>query len=363
MIFVALSLITLLCFVISSKESSKWSSFILIIAYALVFSMRDMNVADTEPYFDVYEGVIDPNMEVGYLFLNVLFRNWGVSFSGLLLFIAIFDLFIWYHYTKKTLRQNNILIPLFLFMSNMGMVYYGIVLRSGMASSIMMIPISYLMLSYETDSRLFRNKTFDFSKHIKIFLLFGFSLYFAGLFHQSVYVVIISLVLYYFPLSKQWQYIFLLFALVIGSIPSAPQIISSFVQPILLEGDLRMSGRFDREIVHGLSIYQIINVVIGCVYINLSKYINNPVKQGQYQLILNLYVVGVLLSGAFSFLVAGARIGHLLIFYEFFLPAILMQNVTNKVIKQKVLFVFIVIILINFARNFYGTPSLIHYLK
>ena len=363
MVFIALSLLTLLFFILNNKKSSKWPSVLLIIAYAIVFSMRDMEVADTEPYYDVYEGLIDPNMEIGYLFLNVVFKSWGFSFSGFLLIIAIFDLLFWYFCTKKALMQSNILIPLLLFMSNMGMIYYGIVLRSGMASSIMLVPITYVILSYETISSSLSINLLNLSKHVKLFLLFGVGLFFAGLFHQSAYIVIVALALYYIPLTKKWQHIFLILALVIGSIPSAPHYISSIVQPILLGGDLRMSGRFDREIVHGLSYYQIINVIIGLLYIYMAKYIENSVKQKQYQFILNLYVVGVFMSGAFSFLVAGARIGHLLIFYEFFLPAILMNNITNKAIQKKVFITFVVIVIINFARNFYGTPSLIDYLK
>lgn len=364
MIFIFLSLLTLLLYISTrNRPNSKWPSVLMVLTYVVVFSMRGMGVADTEPYYEVYTGFFDYGMEVGYLFLNLLFRNWGVTFRGFLFFVAIFDLFLWYHYTKKTLNQNNILIPLALFMSNMGMIYYGIVLRSGMANAIMMIPISYMLLLYESEGRPVYSSGKKIKILFKILFLFGGSLFVAGLFHQSIYVIIIAIVLYYFPFSKKVQYAFLVIALIIGSISFIPQLISSIVQPILEDLGMRMSDRLNRDVSQGISLYQIINVCIGFIYINWGKYIKDPGKQKQYQFILNIYIFGVFMSGAFSYLTAGSRIGHLLIFYEFFIPALLLSNVTNKVVCKKITLVILLIILFNFLRNFYGIPSLIDYIS
>lgn len=362
MVFIFLTIISYVIFLNTKlKPTSKFPTIILLIAYAIVFSMRTMQVADTEPYYDTYTGIIDPNMEIGFLYLNLLFRGWGVSFNQFLLIIAVFDLLLWYEFTRKTLKQNNLLIALILFMSSMGMLYYGIVLRSGMASSIMMIPISYLMLSYEKGEQSLQGLNSIWSTLKKI-LLFVLCLFVGGLFHQSVYIVIVALLLYYIPLGRKSQYILLFLALFVSSIPSVPQYISSIVQPILENLGLRMSDRFNREIVHGLSLYQVSNVIIGFLYIALSKYMKITTHQKQYQFILNLYVVGVFLSGAFSFLTAGARIGHLLIFYEFFLPALLLQDATDKKERRRILLTILFIVVLNFARNLYSTPSLIHYI-
>lgn len=362
MVFIFLTIISYVIFLNTKlKPASKFPTIILLIAYTIVFSMRTMQVADTEPYYDTYSGIIDPNMEIGFLYLNLLFRGWGVSFNQFLLIIAVFDLLLWYEFTKKTLKQNNLLIALILFMSNMGMLYYGIVLRSGMASSIMMIPISYLMLSYEKVERSLQGRNNIWSALLNI-LLFVLCLFVGGLFHQSVYIVIVALLLYYIPLGRKSQYILLFLALFVSSIPSVPQYISSIVQPILENLGLRMSGRFDRDMVQGLSLYQVSNVIIGCLYIALSKYMKITSHQKQYRFILSLYVVGVFLSGAFSFLTAGARIGHLLIFYEFFLPALLLQDATDKKERRRILLTILFIVVLNFARNLYGTPSLIHYI-
>lgn len=324
--------------------------------------MRAMDVADTEPYYDIYYGFIDPNMEIGYLYLNNVFRHWNLEFHYFLLIIAIFDLGLWAYFTQKTLCQKELLIPLAFFMSNMGMIYYGIVLRSGMASSIMMIPIYKMMVSYNQSQKMvysLSRKTID---NMKIIILFFVCIFFAGLFHQSVYVVIVALLLYYMPLTKKNQYIILFLALFVSAIPSMPQFISSNVQPLLEKFNLRMSSRFDREIIHGLSWYQILNVFFGFIYIRLSDTCRSISLQKQYQFILNLYIIGVFMSGAFSFLTAGARIGHLLIFYEFFLPALLLKEELNYQKRKKILSTFLFIIILNFARNLYGTPSLINYI-
>lgn len=363
MVFVFLSLITFIFYgVIRGKRASQNLSIILLIIYAIVFSMRALEVADTEPYYDIYYGYIDPNMEIGYLFLNDFFRHWKLEFHYFLLIIAVFDLCLWAYFTQKTLCQKNLLMPLALFMSNMGMIYYGIVLRSGMASSIMMIPIYKMMVSYNQSQEIIYSLPRRIIDNMKMIILFFVCIFFAGLFHQSVYVVIFALLLYYMPLTKKNQYIILFLALFLSAIPSIPQFISANVQPLLEKFDLRMSGRFDGEVIHGLSWYQIINVLFGFIYIRLSDTCRSTSLQKQYQFILNLYIIGVFMSEAFSFLTAGARIGHLLIFYEFFLPALLLKEELSFRRRKKILTIFLFMIVLNLARNLYGTPSLINYL-
>ena len=361
MIFILLSVLTLFYICINwSKRDPKLPSLFLILVYCIVFSNRSMDVADTIPYEEVFSGY-PHSMEIGYLFLNNFFNSLGWSFSNFLLLIAIFDFSLWYFCTRSVLKQNNILFALLFFMSNMGMNYYGIVLRSGMASSVMFVPLC-LMLNSFVDSNLTHGyKQGKINIAIIIIIFFSF-LFIGGLLHQSIYILIISLLLYFVPLRNSYRTLFLILALVITVIPSVPSFISHIVQPILASNDLRMSGRFDGDVETGLSYYQIINVIYGFMYMKWLSFIPDNIRVKQYCFILDIYVVGVFLSGAFSYLTAGSRIGHILIFYEFLMPAILISS--NKyIIKNPVVrYCMYAMIVLNFARNLYGTPSLINYI-
>lgn len=364
MIFIFLSFLIYLFYKKSGTSYSKsGQTCFFLFLYAAVFALRDMTVADTEPYYETYTGIIDPNMELGYLYINYLFSSSDISFRFFLFLVACFDLTLWFFCTKKILKQNNLLLALFVFMSNMGLLYYGIVLRAGMANAIMYIPLAMILFFLDGNEMSGLRIKDIFKKKIILFvLLYCLFLFLASLFHQSVFILVVALPLVILPLNDKIRYMILALAFLVYFYPGVFSWVVSIAQPFMEANELRGAYRLEGDVHSGVSYSQIINIIIGVIYIVFAKSITDERHKQQYNFVLNLYVLGVLVSGIFSFITAGTRLGHMLCFYDFLLPAIL-ANCLGDIKSLKRLYSFVLfLVFINLIRLYVTVPSLWEYL-
>lgn len=359
MVFVFLSIITFLCLMATrGRKNSLLPSIVILLLYIFTFTFRSMNVADTEPYKEMFLYGSD-YYEQGYIQLGNFLRESGFSFRGFLFAVAVIDVGIWAICTKKYINQKNLLYPIFFFFTYTGASDYGIVMRAGLADTFMYIVITYMLINYDKlplcsrqpgRSQLF---TSIFSlQSLWIFLIFVVGISISILFHQSAFVFVVVLLLYFMPLNNKIRYALLFSSLVIYLIPSVFTSLTGWIMPILEMEEIRFAGRMENkagEAVLGLN--QFFIVIMGVIYTYYTKYLKgNRYVYLQYSFILNIFIVGIVLAAMFSYITAGVRLGYMLIFFNFLLPTMLMKNMSDSQEKRRVFVVLIGIVVVNVVR-------------
>ncbi len=353
MVFFFLSLLTFLFLFKYKNKSGVKATVFLICLYLLVFTFRSFNVADTEPYYDIFLGDYSDSLEKGFVLVNQFFLNNGFSFRHLLFAIALFNLSIWFFCTKKILPNDNLLVSLLVFMSFAGVYNYGIILRASMADSIMLIAITAIMSSIEKDYK----RRGDWLVIIKTLCL----LLLAFFFHQTSIVLFFILIVYLFPLNNTIRLLLVLFSMCLFLFPGIATMATGRVSMFIQMNEMRLGNIEDYAGDVRIGLTNIYLAIVSFFYIYCSKFIVNIKERRKYSLVLDLYVIGVLLTALFSHIEAGVRLGLLLTFFEFLMPAILLRNV-NGSRRSTIISVVIVFVIMNIVKLLTNVPSLWYYL-
>lgn len=369
MIFIFLTAITLLFLLFTwKKRNSTMPTVLLLVSYIIVFTFRSMNVSDTEAYVLIFNNVYDVGIENGFKFVCNVLRGSGVSFRQFLFVIALFNITIWALCTRKILQQNNLLIPLLFFMSYSGIYTYGIILRASMAESIMLVAITYMFLHYNVVHSKNVNKQSNVLKHfsrklsLKIIVLFTLLYMLTFLFHQTALIFIVILIVYFVPLSSKIRYIISAFSLLVFLFPNVTSIISNYLMLFISTNDLRFSGYLSEAGTLELGITQTFWVISAFFYIHCTNYIQDEKNRNKYIFILNIFVIGVFFTALLSFVTAGVRVGLMLTFYEYLLPALLI-NYVKDTRKKRIVFIWTFFFVIaNCSKIFTSLTTLINYL-
>jgi len=369
MIFIFLTAITLLFLLFTwKKRNSTMPTVLLLVSYIIVFTFRSMNVSDTEAYALIFNNVYDVGIEKGFTFVCNVLRGFGVSFRQFLFVIALFNITIWTLCTRKILQQNNLLMSLLFFMSYSGIYTYGIILRASMAESIMLVAITYMFLHYNIVYSKNVSKQYNVLKlfwkklSFNIIILFTLLYLLTVLFHQTALIFFVILIVYFVPLNSKIRYIISVFSLLVFLFPNVTTIIANYLLLFISSNDLRFSGYLLEAGTLELGITQIIWVISAFFYIHCTNYILDENNRNKYIFILNIFIIGVFVTALLSFITAGVRVGMMLTFYEYLLPALLINYIIDTR-KRRIVFMWTLFFVIaNCSKIFTSLTTLIHYL-
>lgn len=331
------------------RSNIKGGIHIAILLFGLLFSMRNDLVPDTIPYRDLFNQNIslETSSEVGYLYLCYFFHNiLGTSFSQFLFVFTVIFMEIWCFITKKMLPGYQLPMLFIGFMSYFGLFYFGIVLRSSLA-----ILTVYWGL------------TFLIKKSIPGSIVFILSLGLAFLFHKTSIIFLLAFV----SLISYNKYI--LYTLI------GVAILAALTHPFAsIQGQLELflgaseefskynSYAMDETLNTGFDAIFTSYVLIGLVGVYMRKYIGNSERERViYNLLLNLYVIGILLDSVMSDFRAGGRLPMQFLYFEVIIVyMILFKNRKTAKLNAKPLY-FTLFVLAKLTLLLHRTPLLLNY--
>lgn len=339
--------LTIFCFYsyFSGHRNSRHIVQILIYTmFIIIFSSRSNDIPDTIPYREMFlKGVNSfDNVEIGYLRLNDALRNIGLSFFQYLLIIELF-LFITWEYTTK-LHFSRTLLPFIIFMSYMGLYFYGIVLRAAIGTTICYLALSIMLKHINTYTL------------ILYYLLVGLSM----TIHQSMLVFLFVPFLCFKKYNNYLLYFIVAISAIIpiiGLDKYIGQYFSYFISYFNLD-------RFDSYVENGsqnnntsYALTSIKYLLLSLTFIYCRKYI--ILNTTKYNFFLNIYILGFVLISNTYFITSGSRLAMCFLFFEFILVSFIY---TYSVLNKKFTYlIIVVVIMINIIALYRGTPSIFLY--
>ncbi len=345
MLIVATFIIALL----ACRSKHKSAIHIAILLFGILFSMRNDLVPDTIPYRELYNYNIssETSSEIGFLYLCYFFHNiLGLSFAQFLFIFTVSLMELWCYITKKMLPGYQLPMLFIGFMSYFGIFFFGIVLRSSLA-----ILTVYWGL------------TFLIKKSILGSIVFILSLGLAFLFHRTSIIFLLAFVC----LINYNKYI--LYTLI------GVAILAAITHPFAsIQGQLELflgaseefskynSYAMDETLNTGFDAIFTSYVLIGLVGVYMRKYIGGSEKERViYNLLLNLYVIGIMLDSVMADFRAGGRLPMQFLYFEVIVVyMILFRNKKIAKLNAKPLY-FMLFMMAKLTLLLHRTPLLLNY--
>lgn len=358
MIFVLLAVVTLICLNSTKGKGAAKVALFLSVLYILIFTFRDLDVDDTEAYLGMYNGDGTEFIEKGYIWLNEFVKDLGASFTQFLFMIALFNMTVWYVCTRKLFGATKMLLPLLVFMSFAGVYNYGIILRASITDTLMYTVVTMMLLNIDRFEGVRRGTP---KGPIIMTLIVIAVLALSFTIHQTSLVLILVLLLYLVPLNNLTRYSLVCFSLMLFVIPGLATLLTKPISLIITYNELRGGNHFDEDGTMQLGLTNVFLAMTSTFYIYNIKYIKSSVERRKYELVLDIFIAGVVITALFSYIRAGARLGILLMFFEFLIPSFLMRNIDRNHYKR-VMIVIVVIVMVNMLKLLTNVLSLWHYL-
>lgn len=318
--------------------------YLIYLWILLLFSFRGLTVPDTDNYIKYYYSPVNGG-ELEYLYsLMCEFANsLGLSFNVFLLLFQSILFFLWFKTTRKYF--DDIHLPFLVFLSFMGIYYFGIIIRSAMGMC-----MCYYALTY-----LFNNRSIK--GYFVYYLIVTLSLFF----HQAM------IVFYFLPffVLKYYSHKVLLIILLISVILPLTnfqvlivKVLEIFIKLFSVNKFLSYTQVHANLNFHGIySLTMIKYLLVAFLFIWLRPRVIK--KNDLYNLFLNIYVVGVFLIALTYFITAGNRLAYLFFFFEFVLVGILYEN--SNLPKKLVFFSALALSVLNYLNLISSIPSMISY--
>lgn len=308
------------------------SLFLCYFFILVLFSSRGDNVPDTTVYKNMYYGIEHNKFlqtEPLYLLINKFFLLLGFEFNSFLFFVLLFMIYLWHNSTKRILK--DIPLALLLFMSFVGIFFWGVVLRAALG-----LTISYLAFV------ILQNKQNKY-RYYYFYLLIAI----ATFFHYSIAIFAI------FPLfvnryySSSIFYCILLFLLFIPLI-NLQYLLSELLNSVLnIDIFNRFSGYMSDDDYYSnvYPIRYVKNIFLAFCFVRARGFIIH--NMNIYNYFLNIYIVGCILAMGLHFIGAGgSRLALNCFFFEFLLFCLIYQNSCFR--KKQILSLLFAFAAVNF---------------
>lgn len=344
-----LIIVTFIIALLICRSNIKGGIHIAILLFGFLFSMRNDLVPDTIPYRDLFNRNIslEVSAEIGYVYLCYFFHNvLGTSFGQFLFVFTVVFMEVWCLITKKILPSYKLPMLYMGFMSYFGIFYFGVVLRASVA-----IIIAYWGM------------TFLIKKSLSTSIVFILFLGFAFLFHKTSIIFLLAFVC----LINYNKYI--LYTLI------GVAILAAITHPFAsIQGQLELflgaseefskynSYAMDETLNTGFDAIFTSYVLIGLVGVYMRKYIGNSERERViYNLLLNLYVIGILLDSVMADFRAGGRLPMQFLYFEVIVVyMILFRNRKMAKLNAKPLY-FMLFMMAKLILLLHRTPLLLNY--
>lgn len=334
-------------FELLAKKTSKVVYWILTIMFAMICATRGTITQDTIPYIDAFNSVstnflyksaqdTPQGFELGYTVLmqisKIIFGNSYKIFFFIVVVINYFLLYISYKKLCKIINDKGKLIITFfcLYTSYFGVYYNAIVLRAGLAISLI-IYASVLLLD---------------KKYILVFCMLWLSIKM----HDSAILGILPIAILLFKLnfSKISYRVFLTVLLIIHVFQLNISFMYKMLPPItsfvMTHNSMQVfrSYLLNFSITEGISLKLIFFILIGYLF-TLFKFDTDELTFKKY---VNVYYFGLLIAVLFSGLDVFSRISDFcLVFYSIIMVLYLSKS---KLSKDKVVIIVSTITICNF---------------
>lgn len=328
----------------SIKHISKIFECIFILFFIILFSSRNSSIPDTDSYLKIYQNTSSyyNNIEIGFLTYNNFMRNIGFSFYQYLIISEVILFGIWIYVTKNIFNKNT--LPLIIFMSYMGLYFYGIVFRAAIATTLAYYAIYILIYK-------------NYKHKLIIYYLIIFT---TILIHQSMVLLLFIPLFAFKNIKSNYLYFILIISLIIPITGINKYILLLYSKVIDILDLNRFNNYIENTSIDNETSYALINikyVIIGVICVYSRKYI--VIKQNIYNFFMNIYILGIFILSTTYFITAGSRMAMTLLFFEFILVSFIYYY---SIYLKRISFIYIIILLsLNFIALFRGTPSLINY--
>lgn len=312
------------------KFSEKNLFWLFITVFVIIIGGRNISVPDTDQYLEFYQQTLSSSIldiplysyEIGFQLLTKILKlitnESSFFYFGIIVFINSYLLFKSFCHLKyiayqkesssdKLFYKINIQEFLLLYFSYWGLYYTGIVLRAGIAISILIYISTLLCASY-----------ISLKKWLAIFLLAIVSCFF----HITALLGIVALIVFYISKKMTMRSYLLLFLLICVILFGR---ISFWIVDILDKNMPMIFSLIEDTNLAKLQAYSNIDASIKvsyrflfCLVIGLFLIMCKRMP-GYYYKYLNVYIVGLFLGALFSAVESFSRIMDFFIVYSFIL--------------------------------------------
>lgn len=327
-----------------SKKNVNILTVIISFLFVVVVSNRSDVIPDTLNYKDIYYYGISfiGYVEKFYIDICNIFNDFGVSFEAYLFFTNIFCAILWLLFASKI--SKNILFSLLMFMSYMGIYYWGIITRSNIAISLILLPLIDLITNRKA---------------------LNYILYFIFVFIASnIHITVSIFYLIPFLCFKEYKTKYLVLFTTVFYILSILQLSLYSTERVLSlmseYGFSRLLYYITRDGYESERMFSFLHLkyYLLCLYFAYEK---NKIKSTSYTVFFNIYVLGNILYSMFSSVVAGSRLAILLLFFEFVLLSLINNQISNQSNNYRFLFYFMCFVLsiLNFIFMYRLAPQIL----
>ena len=349
----------------SSKFSEKNLFWLFVIVLAIIIGGRSISVPDTDQYLEFYQLTLSSSIldiplysyEIGFQLLTKILKliTNGSSFFYFGIIVLINSYFLFKSFScftdqsypsKKSsgtlINQIKLQEFLLLYFSYWGLYYTGIVLRAGIAMSILIYLSTLLCSPY-----------ISLKKWSAIFLLAIISCSF----HITALLGIIALIIFYISKKMTMRSYLLLFLLIciilFGKVSfwivdmldrNMPMIFSLIEDTDFAK--LQAYSNIDASIK--ISFRFLFCLLIGLFFIICKR------MQLYYYKYLNVYIVGLFLGALFSAIEAFSRIMDFFVIYSFILISMRLSTINSFKIRFSIMFSIVLIQLLFVYRIIIG---------
>jgi hypothetical protein len=303
-----------------SNRPKKILGLLILTSFILLASFRSLSVPDTIQYLTSYQylklelsNIFSNSFEIGFEILSIFIKRFAGS-NYILFFgvIAGTNLFL----INKVITKYGMTLtiaPLIIYLSYYGFYFNFIILRAGLAFSLLMYSWS-----------LFRNNK------IASLILFFISVSF----HQSALIGIIGyLVIIISRKVSSKSYIIWLIVIISLYFIRIDLLLYNFIVTFILENNLFVGNRFIFYITNikfneGISFRFLLNFIV-VIFLIFTK-VNKP---NYYHDLLNIYMIGMTIVAFFSSFIWIERLSDFLIATNFILITLALNNLKDKYLK------------------------------
>lgn len=348
------SILLLICILVYSKIINKNSvNIFTIILFLLFIVFRPLSLPDNIFYTDLYEYYnILPHEYSQRTFLQIIKAESGfyiltsickylygsnnyqlffltISLVNLVLFSLASDLFIKKYYDRQTVFKNNF-IPLFLiYISYYGFMYNMIVLRAGIALSLLYYSVALL----------------THKKYYKFILVLLLSIFFHRSAILGVFLILSYIIL---PILSKKQYLILWFFILIIYLSR----LDRYLSDLNINNLLGLSVSKDESLFGSYlaNDYMITRYPLRTLYLILITPIFIIINKNEMFKLINIFLIGLLFQSLFQGLPAFGRATDFFIFFSVIISFLTYININNYLTKQLFLVIIVTINYIMFFR-------------
>lgn len=300
-------------------SKKRWALHLAILILALLFASRTDLIPDAQAYRFYYEQYEIPNLEKGYLSFSKFFsKNLQFSFGAFLFVLSLSLLELWLWTTKKLSNLKDVGIQFALMLSYFGFYYYGIVLRSSIAITIVYSLFPILLHS----AKKYR------------YIVYVLGVLFAIQFHQTA-IIYLLVPFFLFKINDKYLYVVNVISLALLLTSEVIPIQTYIGEAIDQLGYYRFNTYLEKDLeTERANLIAFLFVAISFVavfYKDRIKYISKE-EETRYIFMMNLTVFGTLLNSLVWQIPAMSRLSYQWLFFEGYIIYMILFRSKSKVL-------------------------------